>query len=78
MRRTAVGAVRVDPVGGGVRTAIQGGGVHLRTDGGAPGVDHLGHVRRLEVAVDNERALHLYTSLGFAPNTTEDYYRPPL
>jgi len=28
----------------------------------------------LEVAVDNERALGLYTSLGFEPVTTEDYY----
>lgn len=32
----------------------------------------------LEVAVDNERALTLYTSLGFAPVTTEDYYAIPL
>lgn len=29
----------------------------------------------LEVAVDNERALGLYTSLGFTPLATEDYYR---
>jgi Acetyltransferases len=28
----------------------------------------------LEVAVDNDRALGLYTSLGFTPLTTEDYY----
>lgn len=28
----------------------------------------------LEVAVDNERALGLYTSIGFAPVTTEDYF----
>ncbi len=28
----------------------------------------------LEVEVDNERALHLYTSLGFEPVTTEDYW----
>jgi ribosomal protein S18 acetylase RimI-like enzyme len=28
----------------------------------------------LEVAVDNERALGLYTSIGFRPVTTEDYY----
>jgi ribosomal protein S18 acetylase RimI-like enzyme len=28
----------------------------------------------LEVAVDNPRALGLYTSLGFAPIATEDYY----
>ncbi len=31
----------------------------------------------LEVEVDNERALGLYTSLGFEPVTTEDYYRVP-
>ena len=30
---------------------------------------------RLEVEVRNERALGLYTSLGFEPVTTEDYYR---
>lgn len=28
----------------------------------------------LEVAVDNDRALGLYTSIGFTPVTTEDYY----
>lgn len=31
----------------------------------------------LEVAVDNERALGLYTSVGFTPVTTEDYYALP-
>ena len=31
----------------------------------------------LEVAVDNDRALALYTSVGFAPVTTEDYYTLP-
>lgn len=31
----------------------------------------------LEVATENERALNLYTSLGFAPVTTEDYYALP-
>ena len=31
----------------------------------------------LEVEVDNDRALGLYTSLGFAPVTTEDYWRLP-
>jgi ribosomal protein S18 acetylase RimI-like enzyme len=36
-------------------------------------------VRRieLEVAVDNSRALGLYTSLGFSRTTTEDYYELP-
>lgn len=33
---------------------------------------------RLEVAVDNDRALGLYTSIGFTPVTTEDYYGLPL
>jgi ribosomal protein S18 acetylase RimI-like enzyme len=32
---------------------------------------------RLEVAVDNERALGLYTSIGFTQVTTEDYYALP-
>jgi ribosomal protein S18 acetylase RimI-like enzyme len=31
----------------------------------------------LEVATDNDRALNLYTSLGFQPVTTEDYYALP-
>ena len=31
----------------------------------------------LEVAVDNDHALGLYTSLGFEPVTTEDYYALP-
>lgn len=33
---------------------------------------------RLEVAVDNDRALGLYTSLGFRPVVTEDYFSLPL
>ena len=32
----------------------------------------------LEVAVDNEHALGLYTSLGFERVTTEDYFRLPI
>ena len=32
----------------------------------------------LEVAADNDRALGLYTSLGFTPVTTEDYWSLPL
>ena len=32
----------------------------------------------LEVAVDNDRALALYTSVGFAPVTTEDYFALPM
>jgi ribosomal protein S18 acetylase RimI-like enzyme len=32
---------------------------------------------KLEVEVENDRALHLYTSIGFEPVTTEDYYALP-
>ena len=32
----------------------------------------------LEVDVENERALGLYTSVGFTPVTTEDYFAMPL
>lgn len=32
---------------------------------------------QLEVATDNDRALSLYTSLGFQPVLTEDYYAMP-
>ncbi|MBA3523749.1 MAG: GNAT family N-acetyltransferase [Geodermatophilaceae bacterium] len=39
----------------------------------ADGVDRVA----LEVAVDNEHALGLYTSVGFTPLTTEDYYALP-
>jgi ribosomal protein S18 acetylase RimI-like enzyme len=33
---------------------------------------------RLEVDVANDRALGLYTSIGFTPVTTEDYFALPL
>lgn len=33
---------------------------------------------RLEVAVDNDRALALYTGVGFVPVTTEDYFSLPI
>lgn len=36
------------------------------------------HRVSLEVAVDNDRALGLYTSLGFEPVATEDYHELPL
>lgn len=39
----------------------------------AEGVERIG----LEVEVDNERALGLYTSVGFTRVTTEDYYALP-
>jgi ribosomal protein S18 acetylase RimI-like enzyme len=32
----------------------------------------------LEVAVENDRALSLYTSVGFEPVSTEDYFALPL
>jgi ribosomal protein S18 acetylase RimI-like enzyme len=32
----------------------------------------------LEVATQNENALGLYTSMGFAPVTTEDYFSLPM
>jgi len=38
------------------------------------GVERIG----LEVAVENDHALNLYTSLGFTQVTTEDYYSVPL
>lgn len=39
-------------------------------DASAAGVERV----HLEVSVENDRALGLYTSLGFAHETTEDYY----
>ena len=41
------------------------------TDGGAGRIG-------LEVAVENDRALRLYTSIGFIPVATEDYYALPV
>jgi ribosomal protein S18 acetylase RimI-like enzyme len=51
------------------RRALRLGCQRLRADG----------ARRigLEVAVDNEHALGLYTALGFVPVITEDYYAMP-
>jgi hypothetical protein len=42
--------------------------------GRRPAADRIG----LEVAVDNDQALALYTSVGFMPVTTEDYFELPL
>ncbi|MGA2008926.1 MAG: GNAT family N-acetyltransferase [Solirubrobacteraceae bacterium] len=52
------------------RDALRRGCEQLRADG----------ARRvgLEVAVDNDRALALYTSIGFTPVTTEDYFALPV
>lgn len=82
-----VGTVRLtldDGVGG-----VYGFAVDPRAQGRGIGRDVLRRVCRelladgaravgLEVAVDNPRALGLYTSLGFTPVTTEDYYDLPL
>ena len=83
---TPVGSVRVEREGaaGGVYglvvdPRVQGRGVgrdllrrvcHLLLDGGATSVS-------LQVSVDNDRALGLYTSLGFTEVSTEDYYALP-
>ena len=52
------------------RDALRRACEQLRADGAA----RIG----LDVAVDNERALALYTSVGFTPVTTEDYFALPL
>jgi ribosomal protein S18 acetylase RimI-like enzyme len=51
------------------RDALRRTCVELRADGA--------HLIRLEVAVENDRALGLYTSVGFEPITTEDYFSLP-
>lgn len=63
----------VDPAfqGRGIgRAALRRACQKLRQDGAK--------VVGLEVAVDNERALGLYTSVGFSEETTEDYFALPL
>lgn len=65
----AVYGFAVDPArrGGGIgRDVLRRVCRQLRADGA--------HTVGLEVEVDNERALGLYTSLGFVPVTTEDYW----
>jgi ribosomal protein S18 acetylase RimI-like enzyme len=52
------------------REALRQMCVRLRKDGAAR--------IELEVEVENERALTLYTTIGFTPVTTEDYYSLPL
>ncbi|MGH8962242.1 MAG: GNAT family N-acetyltransferase [Jatrophihabitantaceae bacterium] len=81
-----VGTVRVshDPDGAGVYgfavdPRVQGRGIGrdvLRRVCGELFRDGAGRVG-LEVAVDNDRALGLYTSIGFVRVTTEDYYALP-
>ncbi len=82
----AIGYVRIslDASGGGVYGFVVDSAYRGRGIGGdvlrrlcrqlrAEGADAV----RLEVAVDNPSALHLYTAVGFEPVTTEDYYRLP-
>jgi ribosomal protein S18 acetylase RimI-like enzyme len=83
---STVGSVRVnweDDTAG-----VYGFAVHPDHQGKGIGRDVLRRISRqaladgaarvhLEVAVDNDRALGLYTSLGFAPISTEDYYTLP-
>jgi ribosomal protein S18 acetylase RimI-like enzyme len=72
----------------GDRAGIYGLAVHPDQQGRGIGRDVLRRLCRtaraggattvhLEVATDNDRALHLYTSLGFQPVITEDYYALP-
>ena len=81
-----VGALRLNHDGG--TTGIYGFAVDPARQGRGIGRDVLGRVcaelrrdpeRRvtLEVAVHNDRALRLYTSVGFEPTATEDYYLVP-
>lgn len=69
--------------------AVYGFAVDPACQGRGIGRDVLGRVCRqlrsegarrigLEVAVDNRRALELYTSVGFTQLTTEDYYALPM
>lgn len=84
---TPIGTVRVtrdDDVG-----SVYGFGVDPEWRGRGIGRDVLRRICRrfwadgvsavaLEVAIENENALGLYTSLGFRPVNTEDYYKLPL
>jgi ribosomal protein S18 acetylase RimI-like enzyme len=52
------------------RAALRHACDELRADGA--------HRIGLEVDVENDRALTLYTSVGFTPTITEDYFALPL
>jgi len=82
----AIGAVRLLPEGD--RAGIYGFAIHPDYQGRGIGRDVLYRLCRmaraggatsvhLEVATDNDRALNLYTSVGFQPVITEDYYALP-
>jgi ribosomal protein S18 acetylase RimI-like enzyme len=82
----AIGAVRLIPEQ--QRAGVYGFVVHPDHQGRGIGRDVLHRLCRmarasgatavdLEVATDNDRALNLYTSLGFQPVSTEDYYALP-
>lgn len=81
-----IGTARVHREGD--RAGVYGFAVHPDHQGRGIGRDVLHRLCRtaraggatavhLEVATDNDRALRLYTSLGFRPVTTEDYYALP-
>lgn len=63
-----------------VEAALRGRGIgryllrRVSAQAGLAGVHRL----HLEVSVDNDRALGLYTSVGFARTATEDYYAIPV
>jgi ribosomal protein S18 acetylase RimI-like enzyme len=82
-----VGTIRVTRDGD--TAGLYGFAVHPSHQGRGIGRDVLRRVCRdlradgaqrigLEVAVENDHALGLYTSLGFIQTTTEDYYEIPL
>jgi ribosomal protein S18 acetylase RimI-like enzyme len=81
-----IGTVRLIPEEG--RAGVYGFVIHPEQQGRGIGRDVLHRLCRmaqvdgatavhLEVATDNDRALNLYTSLGFRPVITEDYYALP-
>lgn len=85
LRRTLDDRTADDGAGGGSGGGVYGFAVDPALQGRGIGRDILRRVCRqlraegaarvgLEVAVDNEHALGLYTSLGFTRVTTEDYY----
>jgi ribosomal protein S18 acetylase RimI-like enzyme len=81
-----IGTARLHPEGD--RAGIYGFAIHPDHQGRGIGRDVLHRLCRtaraggattvhLEVETDNDRALRLYTSIGFRPVITEDYYALP-